>query len=40
VAGAGRHYLNLLSDLLFVPGLYLNKDAGGDDVLWQKGKNA
>jgi cob(I)alamin adenosyltransferase len=36
----GRQYLNRLSDLLFVLGRYLNKVAGGSDVLWQKGKNA
>jgi cob(I)alamin adenosyltransferase len=40
VADAGRQYLNRLSDLLFVLGRYLNKVAGGSDVLWQKGKNA
>jgi cob(I)alamin adenosyltransferase len=40
VADAGRQYLNRLSDLLFVLGRYLNKAAGGSDVLWQKGKNA
>jgi cob(I)alamin adenosyltransferase len=39
-ADAGRQYLNRLSDLLFVLGRYLNKVAGGSDVLWQKGKNA
>ncbi len=40
VAEACRQYLNRLSDLLFVLGRYLNKAAGGSDVLWQKGKNA
>ncbi len=40
VADAGRQYLNRLSDLLFVLGRYLNKVAGGSDVLWQKGRNA
>jgi cob(I)alamin adenosyltransferase len=35
-----RKYLNRLSDLLFVLGRWLNKAAGGGDVLWQKGKNA
>ena len=40
VPDGGRHYLNRLSDLLFVLGRYLNKVAGGSDVLWQKGKNA
>lgn len=32
-------YLNRLSDLLFVAGRALNRHAGGDDVLWQQGKN-
>lgn len=40
VAAASREYLNRLSDLLFVLGRWLNKAAGGQDVLWQKGKNA
>ena len=40
VSDAGRQYLNRLSDLLFVLGRWLNKAAGGSDVLWQKGKNA
>ena len=40
VSDAGRQYLNRLSDLLFVLGRWLNKSAGGGDVLWQKGKNA
>jgi cob(I)alamin adenosyltransferase len=40
VSEAGRQYLNRLSDLLFVLGRWLNKAAGGSDVLWQKGKNA
>jgi cob(I)alamin adenosyltransferase len=40
VSDAVRQYLNRLSDLLFVLGRWLNKTAGGDDVLWQKGKNA
>lgn len=29
-----RHYLNRLSDLLFVLARVLNRAAGGDDVLW------
>lgn len=33
------HYLNRLSDLLFVLARALNRDAGGSDVLWQQGKN-
>lgn len=40
VSDAGRHYLNRLSDLLFVLGRWLNKATGHGDVLWQKGKNA
>ncbi|MCK9386854.1 MAG: cob(I)yrinic acid a,c-diamide adenosyltransferase [Sulfuritalea sp.] len=40
VSDAGRQYLNRLSDLLFVLARWLNKAAGGGDVLWQKGKNA
>jgi cob(I)alamin adenosyltransferase len=34
-----RHYLNRLSDLLFVLCRVLNSDAGVTDVYWQKGKN-
>ena len=33
------HYLNRLSDLLFVSARALNRHAGGDDVLWEQGKN-
>jgi cob(I)alamin adenosyltransferase len=40
VTDTTRKYLNRLSDLLFVLGRWLNKAAGGGDVLWQKGKNA
>lgn len=32
---AGIHYLNRLSDLLFVMARFLNKQAGEPDVLWQ-----
>jgi cob(I)alamin adenosyltransferase len=39
VADPGRIYLNRLSDLLFVLGRVLNREGGGDDVLWQHGKN-
>lgn len=39
VTTASRQYLNRLSDLLFVLGRWLNKAAGGTDVLWQKNKN-
>lgn len=31
----GLHYLNRLSDLLFVLARYLNRQAGRPDVLWQ-----
>jgi cob(I)alamin adenosyltransferase len=37
---APRHYLNRLSDLLFVLARTLNRHAGGSDVLWQQRKNA
>jgi len=40
VNDAPRHYLNRLSDLLFVLGRVLNRAGGRDDVLWQKGRNA
>ena len=40
VNDAPRQYLNRLSDLLFVIGRLLNRAAGREDVLWQKGKNA
>jgi len=40
VSDTVRQYLNRLSDLLFVLGRWLNKAAGGGDVLWQKGRNA
>ena len=40
VSEVGRQYLNRLSDLLFVLGRWLNKQAGCGDVMWQKGKNA
>jgi len=39
VADPGRIYLNRLSDLLFVLGRVLNREGGGDDVLWQQGKH-
>jgi cob(I)alamin adenosyltransferase len=35
-----RHYLNRLSDLMFVLARVLNRAAGGTDVLWQQRKNA
>jgi cob(I)alamin adenosyltransferase len=34
-----RIYLNRLSDLLFVLGRALNREAGRGDVLWQRGRN-
>jgi cob(I)alamin adenosyltransferase len=34
-----QHYLNRLSDLLFVLCRVLNRQAGVADVYWQKGKN-
>jgi cob(I)alamin adenosyltransferase len=33
-----RHYLNRLSDLLFVLARVLNRHAGGSDVQWEKGR--
>lgn len=35
VSEVSRQYLNRLSDLLFVIARYLNKQAGGTDVLWR-----
>jgi len=35
VGEPARRYLNRLSDLLFVAGRYLNRHAGGSDVLWR-----
>ena len=40
VNDAPRHYLNRLSDLLFVLARVLNRAEGRGDVLWQKGRNA
>jgi cob(I)alamin adenosyltransferase len=42
VSGHALRYLNRLSDLLFVLGRRLNRDAGGGDVLWrhERGKKA
>jgi cob(I)alamin adenosyltransferase len=39
VAPSLQHYLNRLSDLLFVLCRVLNGAAGVTDVYWQKGKN-
>jgi cob(I)alamin adenosyltransferase len=39
VSEVSRVYLNRLSDLLFVLGRVLNRAGGGNDVLWQQGKN-
>jgi cob(I)alamin adenosyltransferase len=36
---AARIYLNRLSDLLFVLGRVLNREAGRGDVQWQQGRN-
>lgn len=33
------HYVNRLSDLLFVLARVLNRHAGGSDVLWEKGRS-
>lgn len=38
VAAPVPHYLNRLSDLLFVLARVLNRHAGGSDVLWEQGK--
>ncbi|NDU91396.1 MAG: cob(I)yrinic acid a,c-diamide adenosyltransferase [Ferrovum sp.] len=37
LAPAALHYLNRLSDLLFVLARHLNREAGVPDVLWQPG---
>jgi cob(I)alamin adenosyltransferase len=39
VAEEVLQYLNRLSDLLFVLTRVLNRHAGGQDVLWQKGRS-
>lgn len=39
VSEDAKRYINRLSDLLFILGRTLNKAAGREDVLWQKGKN-
>jgi cob(I)alamin adenosyltransferase len=39
VSPPARHYLNRLSDLLFVLCRVVNRDAGVADVLWQKGRS-
>lgn len=33
-----RHYMNRLSDLLFVMARILNRHAGGSDILWMKNR--
>ena len=38
VSPLAQHYLNRLSDLLFVLCRVVNRDAGVADVLWQKGR--
>ena len=35
---AGQHYLNRLSDLLFVAARVLARQNGGDEILWQQGQ--
>jgi len=39
VALPALHYLNRLSDLLFVLARWINRETGHGDVLWQQGKN-
>jgi cob(I)alamin adenosyltransferase len=39
VGAAARQYLNRLSDLLFVLARVLNRAGGGNDVLWNRGRN-
>lgn len=39
VGEPARIYLNRLSDLLFVIGRAINREAGSGDVLWKQGKN-
>ncbi|KAB2839977.1 MAG: cob(I)yrinic acid a,c-diamide adenosyltransferase [Burkholderiales bacterium] len=39
VSDAARRYLNRLSDLFFVQARLLNRAAGRQDVLWEKGRN-
>jgi cob(I)alamin adenosyltransferase len=38
VNAPARQYLNRLSDLCFVLARVLNREAGGQDVLWEKGR--
>ncbi|WDZ95348.1 cob(I)yrinic acid a,c-diamide adenosyltransferase [Herbaspirillum sp. WKF16] len=38
VNAPARQYLNRLSDLCFVLARVLNREAGGEDVLWEKGR--
>jgi len=35
-----RHYLNRLSDLMFVLARVLNRENGGDDVYWKSERMA
>lgn len=39
VSAPAMHYLNRLSDLLFVVARYLNQQAGFSDLLWQPGRH-
>jgi cob(I)alamin adenosyltransferase len=40
VRAESRRYINRLSDLLFILGRALNRAAGGEDVLWQRKRQA
>ena len=40
ISALAMHYLNRLSDLLFVTARYLNLQAGHADVLWQPGRHS
>jgi cob(I)alamin adenosyltransferase len=40
VSAPAMHYLNRLSDLLFVVARYLNQQAGQADILWQPGRHS
>ena len=40
VSHLSRVYLNRLSDLLFILGRVINREAGTGDVMWQKGRPA
>jgi cob(I)alamin adenosyltransferase len=40
VSNVARVYLNRLSDLLFILGRVINREAGAGDVLWRKGRSS